>query len=120
MNLPKETVEGAKSFATQSDIYLETAHIIIKKDVAEKIFGEETVVLSVYYPADNIFMVSPATEDLFKTIHKGNQQMLKSKNLNGDKSISIMELLLDNDIDEENRNLEFSIEQQLHILKITL
>lgn len=120
MFLPKETIPGAKSFAATSDVYAEAQHICIKKNIAEKIFGDETVVLTVFYAKDNTFMASPASEELFKTIHKASQQMLKSKNLNGDKSISIQELLLDNDIDETNRNLEFTIEEALHILKVKL
>jgi len=118
--LIKETVPGAKSFAANSDVYLEAGHICIKKNTAEKIFGAETVALSVFYAKDNTFMISPSSEELFKTIHKANQQMLKSKNANGDKSISIQELLLDNDIDENNRDLEFVIEEALHILKVKL
>ena len=86
----------------------------------EKIFGFETVVLSVYYAKDNSFMVAPASEELFRTIHKANQQMLKRKNLAGDKSISIQELILDHDMDETDRNLEFTMEEALHILKIKL
>jgi len=46
--------------------------------------------------------------------------MLKMKNANGDKSISIQELLLDNDIDENNRDMEFVVEEELHILKVKL
>jgi hypothetical protein len=120
MYLPKETIPGAKSFAATSDVYLEAQHICIKKDIAEKVFGSETVVLSIYYAKDNTFMVAPASEDLFKSIHKATQQMLKSKNLAGDKSISIQELILDNDLDEQNRDLTFIVEEALHILKITL
>jgi hypothetical protein len=118
--LIKETVPGAKSFASNSDVYLEAGHICVKKNIAEKVFGIETIVLSVFYAKENTFMVSPSSEELFKTIHKANQQMLKMKNANGDKSISIQELLLDNDIDENNRDLEFVTEEALHILKVKL
>ena len=120
MYFPKETTPGARSFYATSDVYLEASHICIKKQVAEKIFGPETVVLSVFYAKDNSFMVAPATEELFKTIHKVSQQMLKMKNASGDRSISIQELFLDNDIEETNRNLEFEIEEKLHILKVKL
>ena len=118
--LIKETIPGAKSFAANSDVYLEAAHICIKKNIAEKIFGAETVVFTVFYAKDNALMVAPASEELFKTIHKANQQMLKSKNANGDRSISIQELILDNDINESNRDLEFITEEALHILKVKL
>ena len=120
MQLPKETIPGAKSFIASSDVYLEASHICIKKNTAEKIFGAETVVLSVFYTKDNTFMVAPASEELFRTIHKASQQMLKSKNAAGDKSISIQELILDNDINGNDRNLEFVIEEALHLLKVKM
>ncbi len=120
MHLPKETIPGAYPFTSESDVYLEAGHICIKKNIAEKIFCSETVVLSVFYAKDNTFMVAPAGEELFRTIHKANQQMLKMKNAAGDKSISIQELVLDNEIDEKDRDLEFVIEEALHILKIKL
>ncbi len=120
MPLPKETIPGEKLFAADSDVYLETAHICIKRNTAEKVFGAERVVLSVFYPKDNTFMVAPASEELFRTIHKASQQMLKVKNAAGDQAISIQELLLDHEIDGQNRNLLFVIEEELHILKVTL
>ncbi|MES2773984.1 MAG: hypothetical protein V4722_07355 [Bacteroidota bacterium] len=120
MNFPRETIPGATAFIATSDVYLEASHICIKKCVAEKVFGADTVVLSVYYPKDNSFMTAPAGEELFKTIHKASQQMLKSKNAAGDKSISIQELVLDHDIEEKDRDLEYVLEEALHILKVKL
>jgi hypothetical protein len=120
MLLPKETIPGSKGFAAAADVYLEAGHICVKKNTAEKIFGSESVVLSVFYVKENSFLVAPASEELFKNLHKASQQMLKIKNASGDRSIYIQELLLDNDIDEANRNLEFTIEEALHILKVKL
>jgi hypothetical protein len=116
----KEAIPGSKPFEARSEVYLEASHICIKKNIVEKIFGSETVVLSVFYANDNTFMVSPASEELFKTIHKVSQQMLKTKNPNGDRSISIQELLLDQGVDANNRDLEFVVEEVLHILKVKL
>lgn len=120
IHLPKETIPGARAFPTESEVYLEASHICIKKPVADKIFGSDMVVLSVYYPKENTFLVAPSNEPLFKNIHKATQQMLKMKNVSGDKSISIQELILDHDIDETNRNLEYTTEEALHILKVKL
>jgi hypothetical protein len=120
LHLPKGTIPGSKSFTAGSDVYLEASHICIKKEIAEKIFGAETVVLSVFYSKDNCFMAAPASEELFKNLHKTSQQMLKSKNSAGDKSISIQELIIDNDINETDRDLEFTAEEALHILKVKL
>lgn len=120
MHLPKETVAGKKSFDADSEVYLEGGHICVKRDTAEKIFGADNVVLSVFYAKDNSFLVAPASEDLFRRLHKANQQMLKTKNNDGDKSISIQELLLDHDINENDRNLEFKMEEAMHLLKVKL
>ncbi len=120
MHLPKETIAGTKAFAATSDVYLEAAHICIKKDIADKVFGSDRVALSVFYAADNTFLAAPSGEELFRKIHKVSQQMLKMKTANGDKSISIQELLLDNDLDDTDRDLEFTMEEALHILKVKL
>ena len=120
IHFPKETVPETKSFYATSDVYLEAAHICIKKNVAAKIFGTGTVVLTVFYAKDNAFMMAPAGEESFKIIHNANQQMLKINNASGDRSVSIQELFLDNDIEETNRNLEFEVQEKLHILKVKL
>jgi hypothetical protein len=119
-HLPKETVPGGKPFTAGSDVYLEAAHICIRNNIADKIFGAERVVLSVFYPKDGAFMVAPAGEELFRTIHKASQQMLKTRNSAGDKAIPIQELLLDHEIDDHDRDLEYAAEESLHILKIKL
>jgi hydrogenase maturation protease len=118
--VPKEAVQSTNSFSWDSEVYLEGSHICIKKDVAERVFGSENIVLSVFYARGSTFMVAPAGEELFKTIHKGSQQMLKSKNIAGDKSIPIHELLLDHEIDGTNRDLAFNMEEALHTLTIKL
>ncbi len=120
MFIPKKTNLKNKSFKAGSEVYLEAKHIIIKKNIAEKIFGNDAVVLSTYYINDKTFLVAPASEELFRMIHKGTQQILKNKNAFGDKSISVQELLLDNDIDNNDRNLAFTLETSLHILKVQL
>lgn len=120
MLLPKETLAGNKQFDASSGVYLAAGHICIKKAVAEQVFGNETVVLTVFYAKDNTFMAAPASEPLFKTIHKASQQMLKLKNAAGDKSIAVQEVLLDNDLSSSDRDLAFVVEDALHILKITL
>lgn len=118
--LPKETIPGGAKFNATSDVYLESGHVCIRKNIVEKIFGTETVVLSVFYENDHSYLVSPASEEPFRKLHKSNQQLLKTKNAEGDKSISIQELLLDYDIDEQDKDLAFQVEERVHLLKIML
>ena len=72
------------------------------------------------YAREKAFIVAPSSEELCRTIHKAKQQMMKMKNATSDKSISIQELILDNELDENNRDLEFDLEEALHILKVKL
>ena len=120
MHFPKETIPGSKLFNATSDVYLEAAHVCIKKNIADKIFSTERVVLSVYYEKDKTFMIVPSGDELFRKLHKVTQQLFKTKNINGDKSVSIKDLLIDNNIDSHDRDLEFVAEEALHILKIKL
>lgn len=120
MFFPKGVIHAEKSFVPDSDVYLESGHICIRKNVAEKIFGSGGAVLSVYYDADKTFLAAPLNEEVFKIIHKAKQQMLKDKNAAGDRSISVQEVLLDNDLNDDDRNLEFTAEEALHILRVKL
>ncbi|MFY0255520.1 hypothetical protein ACDQ55_16365 [Chitinophaga sp. 30R24] len=120
MFFPPNAVPEKKSFIPIKEVYLEDGHICIKRSLAEKIFRTEMVVFTIFYAKDKTFLAAPASEESFKNIHKVQQQMLKSKNLSGDKSISIQEILLDNDIAENDRDLTFLAEEALHILKVHL
>ena len=120
IRVPKETVTGAASFINDSNVYLECSHICIKKELAEKVFGKDPVALTVFYAADKSFMAAPAGDDLFRKLHKADQQILKNKNAAGDRSIAVMELLLDYELDDTDRNLEFLMEEALHTIKIKL
>lgn len=113
-------VRETRSFIPCSDVYLEGGHICIKYPVAEMIFGPDMAVFSIFYPADRTFLLAPVSEELFKSIHKAAQQMLKNKNAAGDRSVSIQEVLLDNDLEMRDRDLTFKAEGGLHILKINL
>jgi hypothetical protein len=120
MFIPRNIIPLQNTFAATSDVYLEDGHVCIKKNIAEKIFEQNFSVFCKYYPTEKIFLVAPVSEELFKQIHKASQQMLKSKNALGNKSISLQEILIDNDIAGNNRNLQFIAEESLHILKVQL
>ena len=120
MFFPKGVVHAEKLFVADSDVYLEAGHICVKKNVAEKIFGSHGAILSVYYEAEKTFLAAPLNEEVFKIIHKAKQQMLKDKNAAGDKSISVQEILLDHELNNNDRNLEYTAEEALHTLKVKL
>ena len=120
INVPKETAAGPGKFIAESDVYLEGGHICIKKSIVDMIFGAEPVILCIYYEKDQTFFAAPSDEELFRKLHKGSQFILKIKNALGDRSISVQELLLDQDVSNADRNLKFTAETSLRILKIKL
>lgn len=44
--------------------------------------------------------------------------MLKTRNLQGDKSISLQELIIDHDLDESDRDLVFTHQEGMQMLQV--
>ena len=99
-------------------IQLSNAHIIIDGATASSLFAEAVQVNWVYYPARQTLIVAASGDELFKSLHKTSMSMLKFKNDKGDRSISIMELLIDNDIDNCNRPLDYFADEQMKVLNV--
>ncbi|MCG8328502.1 MAG: hypothetical protein MI974_12490 [Chitinophagales bacterium] len=103
-----------------SAVSLKSSHLYINSEVALEVFGEATNVLMVYYPGRRSLLIAPVSDELFKKLHKAKQHMLKERNLQGDKTIALHEILLDHQINDTNRSLEYTVEEGLGILKVNL
>ncbi|HFA52174.1 MAG TPA: hypothetical protein ENJ95_24415 [Bacteroidetes bacterium] len=103
-----------------SEVRLKSSHIHIDKEIAAEVFGKDLNVFVVYYPEKKSLMVSPVSNVFFKKLHKASQHMLKDRNLKGDKTIALHEIIIDNQIDETDRDLEYELQPGLGILNIKL
>lgn len=101
-------------------IQLKTQHLLIAADIAAEVFGEAAQTYTVYYPQQRALLLAPMDDEIFPKVHKAQLQMLKSRNLQGDKSISLQEIIIDHDIDETDRELEYVFQPGMSMLKITL
>jgi len=121
MNQFKEAISPDTSNRADihSPVYLESSHVCISHEIAAQVFGNVSVILSVYYPAEKTFFLAPAGAEYFIRIHKTTQQILKTRNAAGDRSVAIHDLILDHGIDEDDRILNYSIEAALNVLKVT-
>ncbi len=99
---------------------LKSSHIIIPQQLNQEIFGEESHAFLRYYPERKSLLLAPVSQNWFKKMHEAAQFMLKDKNLQGDKSIAIHEILIDNELDEQNKTLSFEIQGNGKILNIHL
>ncbi len=104
--------------AAGSKVYLRSAHLIIETPLAAEVFGGEQNAYVVYYPQRRTLMMAPVSDELFKNLHKASQLMLKDRNLKGDKSVALHEMLIDHQIDDADRDLEFDFPPRLGILSV--
>ncbi len=65
-------------------------------------------------------MVASQEDKNFKELHKTSLSMLKFKNSRGDRSISLEELLIDKEIDSNDRSLEYTADEKMKILTVYL
>lgn len=101
-------------------IALKSSHLYIPGEVVSQVFGEEPRVYLAYQPDRSTLLAAPASSQWFSKMHQPSQHMLKVRNLQGDKTIALHEILIDNDLDNQDRELDYSIQESTKILKITL
>lgn len=101
-------------------VKLKTQHLWISADIATSAFGAAPQVYVIYYPQQRSLLLAPMDDEIFPTVHKAALQMLKSRNLQGDKTISLLEILIDHEIDDNDRDLAFLHQPGVPMLHVTL
>lgn len=117
---PKYLQHKISAKSEVSAVRLQLDHLIISEYIAGPHFADVQNVNMVYYPDRQSLLIAPLSDELFTTLHKTRRCLLKDKNLNGAKSLAIHEILIDNQLDRTDRALEYEMEPELGILKITL
>lgn len=102
------------------DVKLKNQHLWISADIVESTLGDVAQVYVVYYPQQRALLVAPMDDELFPTLHKAGLQLLKNRNLQGDKTISLQEIILDNEIDDLERDLAFMHQPGMRMLHVSL
>lgn len=101
-------------------VRLRRQHLLVDRALAEAVFPGERQVYAVYYPQRGALLLAPMTDEAFKALHECSLLMLKDRNLQGDKSISLQELIIDHDLDASDRALTFSTRPGLCLLQVIL
>jgi hypothetical protein len=99
------------------DLKLINRHLIIANELSSHLFEQAAHVNMVFYPAKKVLMMAATEDEIFKGLHKTSMQMLKLKNMQGDKSISLEELLIDQELNDADRILEYHFDA-MKILQI--
>ena len=103
-----------------SKVRMKACHLLVDQEVAVEAFGNEQNVYVVYYPDRKALMIAPVSDEVFKNLHKAGQQMLKDRNLKGDKTIALHEILIDHQLDETDRDLDYELQPGMGILNVQL
>ncbi|MCB0560829.1 MAG: hypothetical protein H6573_18500 [Lewinellaceae bacterium] len=119
MFIPPSHIKQATERPT-SQVALKSSHLYLAAELVSKAFGEDKNVYVIYYPEPRTLMIAPATDETFKTIHKAEQQILKDRNLRGDKTIALHTILIDHQLNNSDRALEYELQPALGILKVNL
>lgn len=117
-NKLKDSFEPTKK--ESGKIRLKSSHLLIDSEIAIDVFGSDLNVNVVYYANRRTLMIAPKSDDLFKTLHKAQQHMLKDRNAKGDKTIALHELLIDNEVNSSDRILQYEYQKELRILNVKL
>ncbi|PUZ30008.1 hypothetical protein DCM91_00565 [Chitinophaga costaii] len=72
----------------------------------------------IYYEQNGTLVMAKDSDDMFKSFHKAKREILKDKNLLGDKAVNIREFIIDHAIAETNRPLTYFADEAMHILNI--
>lgn len=100
-------------------VLLRNRHLIVPASIAADFLKDNSHINMVYYAQRQTLLLAPAADELFKGLHKTSMQMVKNKNLTGDKSISLEEMLIDNELDDTDRPLEYKLDA-MHIMQVFL
>ena len=99
---------------------IKSSHLYIPASVAALVFGKESRAYLIYRPEQKALLLAPASSQWFHKLHQPSQHMLKARNAQGDKTIALHETLIDHDLDDTDRPLDYVIQEKTGILKISL
>lgn len=99
-------------------VKLSNSHIVIDSATATQLFGDAARASWVYYPQRKVMLVAAGHDELFKSLHKTADSILKYCNGQGDRSIAVRELLIDQELDDNDRELVVVADGQMKILTV--
>lgn len=122
MFIPPQKLKDTFNPNTQQDsqLRLQASHLILAADFAKEAFGDNLNVFTAFKADEKMLMIAPIQDFAFKKEHKAVQQMLKNRNAVGDKSIALHEFLIDNQLDETDRELTYELAPDSKILTVKL
>jgi hypothetical protein len=101
-------------------IILKSSHIYLNVNLVEKIFKSVHYAYIAYLPKQKKMLITPVSSLWFVKIHKPTQFLLKSRNLQGDKTLAIREILIDHNLDTTDRIMQYETIEKTNLIVIAI
>ncbi len=101
-------------------LHLRSSHLYFPKDLVKQVFDQEENVFLSFQEEHKTLLIAPATATWFPKMHPAKQGFLKMRNLQGDKTLALHDILLDYGLNGQNRDLEYEWKERTRVLRIQL
>ncbi|WP_286812359.1 MULTISPECIES: hypothetical protein [unclassified Maribacter] len=88
--------------------------------MVDKVFDNIHYAYVTYVVAQGKMLITPVSSQWFVKMHEPTQFLLKSRNLKGDRTLAIREILIDNDLDTSDRVLHYEVVEKTNLIKIDM
>lgn len=104
----------------QKLVTLKSSHVYLGVELVDRIFQNIHYAYVTYVPEQKKLLITPVSSQWFVKMHKPTQFLLKSRNLKGDRTLAIREILIDNDLDTNDRELDYEVVDKTNLIKIAM
>ncbi len=119
---PKDLTPRLQKLRTNREqpVLLRAEHLVLHAELAGLIFDKERTVYMVYYPARGVLMLAPRFNEVFKQLHKAKQYILKEVAGGNEYAVALHGILLDHNVQSDERFLSFEAEEAINMLTVHL
>ncbi len=103
-----------------SDISLRSSHVLLSAELAKKVFQQVHYAYVTYVKDQRRLLITPVNSQWFVKMYEPTQFLLKDRNLKGDKTLALREILIDNELDSTDRNLEYEWIEKTNLIKVAM
>ena len=101
-------------------VTLKSSHVYFDASLVDLIFDNIHYAYVTYVAEQKKLLITPVSSQWFVKMHEPTQFLLKSRNLKGDKTLAIREILIDNDLDASDRVLQYEVVKKTNLIKIDM
>ena len=101
-------------------VRLKSSHVYLSGEIVRQVFGDVVHAYVTYVEDQEKLLITPVSSGWFVKMYEPNQFMLKSRNLKGDKTVAIHELMIDYELDTTDRELNYEVIERTNLIKIEM